>query len=688
MFDRSLLSEGGAAGHMNHLYDNGNLTFDKLKEIFSAASSGQLIGTEKTDGQNLMISYSVKEHSAKGARNTGDIKTGGMDPVQLATKFAAHANQNLKSTFSDALRIFEKAIQRLDKEQQIELFGDNTNIFYNAEIMDPRAPNVIQYDTKTLVIHRVGHKYRDDATGYIYPLKKIQTPEEEKGSKEAENILAANFIKLEEIIKSAQQDLKQEEYGLQTNAIKSLEAISDKSVLNKALSNLDKIIADANSDTNNSFNLRSSSDINSFMLARVTHIVNSMLNDAKADIGEVPAVVKMNIVKRICGIGEIRLIDLKKSIENKEQKLFISEKLLSEPATLKILKTAILPLEILVSNFASEMLRGVNSAYIIDNKKELSRIKQDVSNAVRNIKAANNDNLMQTLKHQLSKLKSVDDISATVEGFVFDYDGVTYKFTGDFAPVNQILGIFKYSDDFKKTGQSQQPVEAIKEESDEAKSQIEKIICIYPGRFQPMGRHHVMAYQQLVNKFGERNVFIATSNKVDLPKSPLSYEEKKAVMIRHGIPASQIVQTKNPYQALEIVTKFNPETTAVSFAVGEKDMKEDPRFKITGKYFEMYPDNTNKMVGYRNHGYLYVIPHMESKVVTKDDSGKKITLNISSGTEIRQYLADGDHAIFAALMGTEDEALYQFLTNKFKEAKSVIKEYTLDDIIVDVWESI
>ncbi|HAW78525.1 MAG TPA: hypothetical protein DCX27_01640, partial [Balneola sp.] len=47
------LSEGGVAGHMNHLYDNPNLTFKEMKGIFRAASNGELKGTEKTDGQNL-----------------------------------------------------------------------------------------------------------------------------------------------------------------------------------------------------------------------------------------------------------------------------------------------------------------------------------------------------------------------------------------------------------------------------------------------------------------------------------------------------------------------------------------------------------------------------------------------------------------------------------------------------------
>ena len=32
------ITEGGVAGHMNHLYDNPNLTFKEMKKIFQAAS--------------------------------------------------------------------------------------------------------------------------------------------------------------------------------------------------------------------------------------------------------------------------------------------------------------------------------------------------------------------------------------------------------------------------------------------------------------------------------------------------------------------------------------------------------------------------------------------------------------------------------------------------------------------------
>ena len=79
-----------------------------------------------------------------------------------------------------------------------------------------------------------------------------------------------------------------------------------------------------------------------------------------------------------------------------------------------------------------------------------------------------------------------------------------------------------------------------------------KIIAVYPGRFQPFHMGHQSVYKHLTEQFGSDAVSIATSDKVELPKSPFSFAEKKALMMLTGVPASAIVQTKNPYQAQEM----------------------------------------------------------------------------------------------------------------------------------------
>ena len=52
--------------HMSHIYENPDLTFAEIKNIFTKASEGELEGTEKTDGQNMLVSYSVVSCQRQG----------------------------------------------------------------------------------------------------------------------------------------------------------------------------------------------------------------------------------------------------------------------------------------------------------------------------------------------------------------------------------------------------------------------------------------------------------------------------------------------------------------------------------------------------------------------------------------------------------------------------------------------
>ena len=134
---------GGVAGHMDHLYDNPKLTFSKMIEIMTAASNGELKTEEKVDGQNLFLSYSIPEGKAKGARNKGNLKAGGLDAAGLAQKFAGRGS--LFQSFTEGFSAFEGAVEALSDEEKRIIFGPDTNIWYNAEIMDPGSRNVINY---------------------------------------------------------------------------------------------------------------------------------------------------------------------------------------------------------------------------------------------------------------------------------------------------------------------------------------------------------------------------------------------------------------------------------------------------------------------------------------------------------------------------------------------------------------
>jgi cytidyltransferase-like protein len=537
MNEDNILLEGGAAGHMNHLYDNGELTFSKLIEIFNAAAEGKLEGTEKTDGQNLMISYSVKDGRAKGVRNKSEIKGGGLNPEQLAAKFADRANPALKETFADALRAFEKAIQSLSHNEQIELFGPETNIFYNAEVMDPRTPNVISYDTKTLVIHRAGHFEFDRKTG-------------EKTNRDLSQI-ASN---LEKIISDMQDKIKHDNYGVQVNAIKKLKGLNDKKPLNTAISKINNLLSSVNSHlrSQNLF-LNTSSSIDDYMVARVYIIVSSILLRGKVKLNPV---AKMNITKKILGVKGISKNDIKKKISPEELE-FAETHLLNDSSRKEILKTAIIPLENIVSDFAVEMLKGLQSAFVIDNSKEVQRLKSELQKAISAIESSGNEEAMSILKQQMTKLKSAENVDAAAEGFVFDYDGVTYKFTGNFAPMNQILGLFKY-------GRGNVPP---LQKLSEAKGG--NTIAVVPGAFKPPHKGHLAMIKKYA-KIADKVVVMVSPLARDLPNGkPVTFKISKKIWdiyLKAEKLDNKVIIMNSPFSS--------PVRAAYEF-VGNKDNRED-----------------------------------------------------------------------------------------------------------------
>jgi hypothetical protein len=189
------------------------------------------------------------------------------------------------------------------------------------------------------------------------------------------------------------------------------------------------------------------------------------------------------------------------------------------------------------------------------------------------------------------------------------------------------------------------------------------IIAVYPGRFQPFGKHHAESFKWLQQQFGPKNTFIVTSNAVSLPKSPLDFKDKKQIISQYGI--TKVVQVKNPYKAEELLSKYDPKTTAVVFMVGQKDMDEDPRFQIKPSgYFRSYAKNKNKLEGYDRHGYLIVAPHVSLKVPLYGEM---------SGTTIRKALASATteakrKELFSAVFGWYDKALAKKLHDKFSAA--------------------
>lgn len=188
-------------------------------------------------------------------------------------------------------------------------------------------------------------------------------------------------------------------------------------------------------------------------------------------------------------------------------------------------------------------------------------------------------------------------------------------------------------------------------------AQMDKVVVVYSGRFQPFHKGHYATYDNLVRKFGKDSVYIGTSNVTDSKKSPFNFKEKKAIMMQmFGIPSSKIVNVKNPYAPEEILNKYDSDTTGLVVVVGEKDQN-----RLGGKYFTPYKGKVEQ--GYLDKGYVYASPSQPNPI---------------SGTDVRYWLSAGSSEErkknFTKAYPKFDSQIFKLITLKLKGLKECINE--------------
>ena len=581
---------GGVFGHMSHIYDNPNMTFGQIKDIMEKASAGQLENvTEKTDGQNLFVSYNVQDGTVRAARNKSNLKAGGMNADELAEKFGGRGA--LTDAFVNAFKAFEIAVNQFSDEEKVELFGPDTNIFYNAEVMDPANANVINYDTKTFLIHRAGHAEFDRETG-----KPVSS---EEGFSEKKAAL------LQSALEKA-QDSMEGDFKVQVNAIRQLKALGDDVALGRALKGMDQVMSSAG--------VGDGDTIGDYIIGKWRQVVDQELPELSDD-------GKQLIIKRVMtdyygalkGEGPLK----SRGLETRQITKTINQPELNEKVVAVIksypqrFKEFIFPVESVIHRFAIEIMRAVQSAYIIaagGNEKEVARLQALVGKAIDTIQGSGNEEAMEIIKAQLEKLSAIEDdgsigdvdlsmVSSAAEGIVFDYDGHTYKFTGGFAPANQILGLFKYG---------RKGIPAMAGEEDLAEDVLtflteadEKYVVLIPGGFKPPHKGHYAMLNHYASNPNVESVVVINGPKA---REGVTQEMSQKLFDLYGglDPKIQFVDHKLPMRAAfellgdkQFVAQFSD---GVTFTLGcsqkaaEKGPSDAQRASDFAKWFQANPD--------------------------------------------------------------------------------------------------
>ena len=113
----SYINEGGQFGHLNNIWDVGNLTTDRLIAIIVNSLKLKFDFAElKLD--SVALSFTVREDGkVVGSRNKGQSKNfgeTGLDVNAMAAKFKGHA---LEFAYTWAIRNLQTAVDHLSKAQ-------------------------------------------------------------------------------------------------------------------------------------------------------------------------------------------------------------------------------------------------------------------------------------------------------------------------------------------------------------------------------------------------------------------------------------------------------------------------------------------------------------------------------------------------------------------------------------------
>ena len=405
--NEGLLVEGGAYGHMAHPFDTEmNLTFGDLKQIINGALTGELeLAREKTDGQALAISWR-DDKGLIAARNKGHLANRGekaLDISGIASKFGGRGG--LTDAYNFAMKDLTSAIKGLSKAQRDKIFKQGAK-FMNLEVIWPTSVNVIPYGQALLVFHNTT-EYNEAGIAI--------------GADQSDAKVLAGMIK--QINQSVQS-----KYTIQgppvTQLPKSQKLTSLKSKFDGQLNKLQK-----------QFNLKDTDGVAEYHQKWWENFVNTKSPSTLDNK------TKMGLVKRWAFYDKGFRLDGKNITD---PKVLSWAQGVDKNDHAKIQKDNIRPFEDIFLGVGAEVLSFMSSVLTANPDAAVRSMKDRLDQTVKDVQKAGDPKKIAKLKLELERLAAIGGKEKIVpnEGIVFVYKGNTYKLTGTFAPLNQILGLF------------------------------------------------------------------------------------------------------------------------------------------------------------------------------------------------------------------------------------------------------
>jgi len=395
---------GGAFGHLSHLYEDLDLTFGDLKEIVEAGLRGELNEiVEKTDGQALSLSF--KDGRIIYARNKGQFKNFGanaLDSKGIKEMFAGRGT--LSEAYNFAIDDLESALLKLPTKELNAIFNEGEK-FMHLEVMYTRNQVTVPYGAELLVFHNVS-TYDKDGELMVQDRKSAD--------------------KLAKMIKDVNAEV-QKTFKIQGSPYVDMKVIDDfdkkKSEFFKKINEIEKKVGLIDTSTLGDY---------------YEQEFEKVLKKERPGLNEIE---RIGLVRR--WVREDKSFRLDKSnleLENIEwAKDFEKSKVLN---TIKEIRK---PIELFSIELGIEIIKNIKTFLTVNPDQATESIKRELDKAINDIKSGGDESAINKMERHLERLQSfgMDQIFPT-EGVIFQRGNQLYKLTGTFADVHHIIGILKF----------------------------------------------------------------------------------------------------------------------------------------------------------------------------------------------------------------------------------------------------
>jgi hypothetical protein len=389
---------------MMHPFDDHSLTFADFKTIVKSSLQGGLdfeeAATEKTDGQNLFAT--VKDGQAMFARNKGQM----INPLDLngiIKMFTGHASQLVEETYIFAAKDLAEALPAL-KDQS--MFANGLN-FVNMELIYSKNPNVIYYDRDVIQFHGI---IETDGEGNQTGKQNV-AGELVKALKELKSDVQKTFTIIPpQILKLAKDVNFDERVGYYEKAINKLRDTY-------SLSDQDEV--------------------------KMYHEM-WWRNQIEENFADLDPVIKEGLLLRWAYLDKktLNMRELKKAVTPEQAKAVKDY----DGQRNKKYKENILPFENLFLELGADVLKNASNFVAANPDAEKARLHNQIRTEADKIKKNGDLTQIEKVEKELKRLEGIGGIESIIptEGVVFKFKGKTFKLTGTFAAINQLMGIIKY----------------------------------------------------------------------------------------------------------------------------------------------------------------------------------------------------------------------------------------------------